>query len=809
MPSVVHAGLIAAVDRNQAPFISLHSVQAALDALLYSATSVPGQPLLGLSLVDEQLTDPAAPRGAHLRHFALHTLLVDTITQAYNRQRAVLGLPAVDVTASVVVLASALALDAQTGNHELLAWSVLYARYVRVDAALQQPDLADALNSNVRSIRRYQQHGVRRLTEALTAAEWSARRRQRRRRLSIALPSSEPLSLFGRDRELAALFDVLDQAPPHAVIIGAPGIGKTALVQGFLHKLIADDRFAAVAWLNDPPSVGFAYSQVRMTLLPPDADIEIREFLALRPTAIVLDGVDALWANPTQLDQLLQAWSSALVLVTSTRYLPFSQPHILLRLSELSRQAAATLVHHVSAGVHEAEDVPALSDMVWAAVGGHPLALTLLTRRTELLPALDGVEVGQTVEPLFRSAYDTLALSHRRALYAFVAMPVGLVSTHELLSIWHGLFTPSDVTELLRTSWLTRRSVEAGLVELPQAARQYLYRRLEHDTAAQATAVTLLDSLDRALRAGNSFAAQAAEHVIWAHRLPLTVSLRRSWLNYLWRRVAPAEALPRWRVLLEGALAASPVGSADLKLMYGVCLRRLGDWEEAADALAGAISDAGHSGDFLIQAEALAELATLERYRGAYESALARLGQAEGSAQRLNARALLDTIALERAQIAVDSGNAAWAEAQLALLADSLRVLALKAEVRLLQGDLDEAEQLINLAYDYLPAADYTAEARLRTILGRAHQQAGAATRAYEHFLAALTRLEQSDDIFGLNRARGNAAAVLIELGDLEAAGPLLRAAELEQVVLGDAAGLATTRHNAQVVRLRLSRGRR
>ena len=802
-------GLIAAVERNQAPFISLLSVQAALDALLYSAASTPGQPLLGLSLVDERLTDPDAPRGAHLRHFALHTLLVDTITQAYNQQRAVLGLPPVEASASAAEVVSALGLDAQAGSHELLAWSVLYARYVRVDAALQQPELADALSSNVRSVRRYQQHGVRRITEALTAAEWNARRQQRRRRLSIALPSSEPPRLFGRDHDFAALIDLLDHAPRHAVIIGAPGIGKTALVQAFLHKLIVDDRLEAVAWLNDPPSADFALSQLRALLVPAEADIDVREFLALRPTAIVLDGVDALWSNAAQLDQLLQAWASALVLVTSTRYLPLSQPHVVLRVSELGRQAASALVAHVSAGLHDAEGAPALSELVWEAVGGHPLALALLTRRTELLLTLDAGEVARTVEPLFRSAYETLSQAHRRALYAFAAMPVGLVATHEVLSVWQGLFTPPDVAELLRTSWLTRRSVEAGLVELPQAARQYLHSRLDVDLAAQATAVMVLDGLDRALRAGNPFAAQPAEHILWAQRFPLTPSLRRDWLNRLWREDVPAEALPRWRVMLQNELSRSTVGSAGLKLIYGVCLRRLASWEDAAAALAGAIADAGRSGDFLLQAEALVELATLERYQGGYESALARLGQAEGACRRLNARALLDAIALERAQIAVDSGNADSAEAQLATLPDGLRVLALKAEVRIMQGDLDEAERLVSAAYDYLPAADYIAEARLRTILGRAHQQAGAVARAHEHFLAALTRLEQSDDIFGLNRARGNVAAVLIELGDLEAAGLLLREAEPEQIVLGDAAGLVATRHNAQIVRLRLSRGRR
>jgi len=801
-------GLIAAVEPNLAPFISQRAVQSALEALLYSAANPVIEPLLGLSLVDERLTDPDTPRGAHLRTYALHTLLVDVITQSYHKQRAIYGYSAVSAGAPVVALLAALAEDGRTANHELLAWSVLYARYVRVDVGLQQPELADALSSNVRSIRRYQQHGVRRLTARLTALEWETRRHQRKRRLALALPSSEPPRLFGRERELTALTDTLAQAPRHVVVTGVAGIGKTALVQVFLHRLIADDRLEGIVWLTDPPSADYVLAQVRAALLPPDAKVDVRELLALRPTTVVLDDVTALWSDVAQFDALLQALASALVYVTSTRYSPLSQSHTVLRLTEIDREAAQALVHEVAAS-HDAADSDDLGEILWAAVGGHPLALTLLTRQTELLPALDCIDVTQTVEPLYVSAYATLSPAERHALYSVVAMPSGLVNVSDVLSIWQSLFSPSDLTALVRSSWLIRRSVEIGLVELPQSARHYLFSRLAFDAAAQTSADALIDGLDRALHVGSRLGAAAAEHVLWTRDLPVPPALRREWLMRLWRTDAPVDALPRWRVLLERELAEADVQRAALSLMLGVALRRLGSWDEAAAALTKTIESAGRDGEFLLQGEGLAELAILDRYRGAYESALERLAKAERVAGRHKAQTLLDAITLERAQIAVELGDDAAAEARLATLADSLRVLALKAEVRVMQGDMPAAEQFVSAAYDFLPAGDYAAEARLRTILGRAYQQAGALSRAREHLQAALTRLEQSADVFGLNRARGNLAAVLIELNDLDGAGRLLRAAEPEQLVLGDAAGLTTTRHNAQIVRLRLTRRRR
>jgi tetratricopeptide (TPR) repeat protein len=803
------AGLIEAVETKQAPFISPQSVQTALDTLLYSATPTPGQPLIGLSLVDEQVADPDAPRTSHLRQFALHTVLIDLIRRAYMAQRAVFGLAPVPEMASVSEVRAALGQDAQSASYELLAWSVLYARYVRVDAALQQTELADALRSNVRSIRRYQQHGVRRLTEALTAAEWEARRRQRRRRLAVALPVSEPPRLIGREPDLAALHDVFNDEQRHVVISGPSGIGKTTLVLAAVHELISLDQLEAIAWVSNPSSVEFVYSQVATMLLPQDARMDVREFLTLRPTAIVLDGIESLWASSDALDDLLRTWAAALVLMTSTSYQPLREPHALLRLTPLSHEAALALVGQVSTSVQDSDEVAAVGEAVWDTVGGHPLALTLLTRRIELLPTLDRVEIMQTIDPLFRSAYDRLGVTERRALYALSAMPEGEVDAAAVLSLWQGSFGPVDLSSLVRQSWLVRRSVEAGLVELPQAARQYLQARLGHDSAARAAVVALLETLDRALRTGNQAASKAAEQVLWQSHFPISSALRRSWLNLLWRQGIRDEALPRWRVLLEQTLTESTSDSADLKLIYGVCLRRLLNWDPAAAALAGAITDAGRVGDFLTQTEALVELAVLERYQGAYESALARLAQAEKAARRLNASALLESIMLEQAQIAIESGNLGRADALLEPLADSLRVLALKAESYALQGHLAEAERTINAAYDVLPPGDYSVEARLRTVLGRAQQQAGSLMQAHDHFLAALTRLEQGNDLFALNRARVNLAAVLIGLDDLDSAVRLLRAAEAEQIILGDSVGLAATRHNAQIVRVRLVRGPR
>jgi tetratricopeptide (TPR) repeat protein len=443
--------------------------------------------------------------------------------------------------------------------------------------------------------------------------------------------------------------------------------------------------------------------------------------------------------------------------------------------------------------------------VVWNAAGGHPLLLRMLTRSLELAAASRQPETTGHVLPVFAAAYAALESSERLALYAFLLLPPGEVLVTDVLDIWYGMIAPDDINGLLRRSLLVTRSLEVGLLELPQAIRTFLSVRLSESPEPLERIRHLVTRLDRRLREQHPQAEQVAEHLLRSNTLELPSALRHDWLLRLTETALAEDRITGWRNVLQAEVTQLDAPNA-LRFVYGVCLRRLALWDEAAGLLHQVVQDAGRSGDFELQVNALVELATLERSQGRYEAAQQRLQHAERMCARMQMADTLNRIRLEQAQIAIDVGLAEEAEMLLLHLPDSLRVVALRAEARLLRGDVEGAERLLSRAYDFLPPGDYNTEARLRTLLARTYERAGELRSAQEHFAAALTRLEQSDDPFALNRARTNLAAVLVSMNALDDATSLLRAAEAEQVLIGDAVGLTATRHNAQILRLRRTR---
>lgn len=158
------------------PPISEEAVRAALNGLLYTASARVKNPLEALVLVDMRLRDPLLPHSPQIRRYTLAEVLTDIITERLRGHRAALtlALPKPDDTREVVLMQ--IALDGATENIELIGWSWLYARYVRVDLSLMGEAFMQTAVTDERTLRRYQVHGVRRLTERLIALEHAARR---------------------------------------------------------------------------------------------------------------------------------------------------------------------------------------------------------------------------------------------------------------------------------------------------------------------------------------------------------------------------------------------------------------------------------------------------------------------------------------------------------------------------------------------------------------------------------------------------------------------------------------------------------
>ena len=143
-----------------------------LSTILHASTLSASNPLQYLSIIDAVLADPAFPPIANARHYALTQLVLTAIYQSLQHQRQALGLAPLLLTETRHQACQHLRHDLPQGASELIAWSILYYRYVRTDLNVALTDFYDCLGIHARTFRRYHQHGTQRLLQGLVQEEW-------------------------------------------------------------------------------------------------------------------------------------------------------------------------------------------------------------------------------------------------------------------------------------------------------------------------------------------------------------------------------------------------------------------------------------------------------------------------------------------------------------------------------------------------------------------------------------------------------------------------------------------------------------
>ncbi|MBL8161883.1 MAG: hypothetical protein JNJ61_07835 [Anaerolineae bacterium] len=178
------------------PFISIRSVRDALDSMLYGAksTSPVSNPLLYLLLIEVRLLNPDLPDTQIAREHTLNHYLANCITEQYVHVRQSNSL---DFSTQESLATVHSRIISERGFPELLAWSWLYHHYVRVDLAIHAEMFCSLADLNERTLRRYQQHGIRRLTARIVDDERAARRDNRQRRLLNVVAAHIPQELLG------------------------------------------------------------------------------------------------------------------------------------------------------------------------------------------------------------------------------------------------------------------------------------------------------------------------------------------------------------------------------------------------------------------------------------------------------------------------------------------------------------------------------------------------------------------------------------------------------------------------------------
>lgn len=153
------------------PVLHQADVRQALDSLLYRTRPLPDDnPLFNLSLLRQNFS-PHWTSSSIQKMMALSDLLTTSISNSYRHHRRIRQFPLPDIQSTLADTEIVLQLDVQSGSVELMSWSWLYHRYVRVDLDIEADTFSQMCNITQRTLRRYTKHGVWRLTERIIRQE--------------------------------------------------------------------------------------------------------------------------------------------------------------------------------------------------------------------------------------------------------------------------------------------------------------------------------------------------------------------------------------------------------------------------------------------------------------------------------------------------------------------------------------------------------------------------------------------------------------------------------------------------------------
>ncbi len=821
---------------KEQPIITREAVEAVLNSMVYStADTSAAHALYMLALVDDLLNDPTLPAASSAREHVLQHLLSAYIKRELLRHRYSMGLlgadsPKPDTPAweTEVVLNAAMDYlplehvitqiqqDVRTESRELLGWSWLYYRYVRVDLDIKQEQYSRWSSVTDRTLRRWADHAIGRLQTYLINMEWSRRTHHQKQRHYAQLPYLNHNYIY-TEASRTLLTALAEHNAPCVYVFGAPGIGKTSMVQTAVRHLIEERELDYVIWLNNPSSVDAIHEAVRKRVKRTSARRSVREILLDSKAVIVIDGIDFVQGSLADVDEMLAYFGIAIVLLTGQSQQTLSNITHTVAVQELNFAEVQQLVAKTTLIASDMK--PGIAQQLYDLVGGNPLglcmALSVYGQGGDLR-----VYKGRVLSTLVADVLDNVSDAAYR-LCCLLWLHLDHTATLSQLSIL------SDdahwpLAELTTNHVCVHSSADSyGLTSSVQAFVRDQYE----------TSVDFRDALHAWFASlWPTMVANAAN----CERLLLGLLLNervkpiadvdlQALAVAFWRCATYTQESARWLDTFErGMLRQQTMQDQWLQIGYAVCLRLGGRWSEAAEGLHKAIEISGASGDFTVQAHAMLELGILSRSQGQYADAL-RLLQRVEMMQQHHTSQLARRLYNEFCRIALESGNAELARAYLDKLPSDEQSILLQAELHLLldrpqQGrqlilDLLESDKTKHQAPVHAASGDGDSNidsnrlASLYNVIGRSYQLEDDSTKAAQAFQHAMTLYERGADIYGYARSQSNLAASYMKQGLLEQTEKLLKLALRTQQTIGDRVGVFATQHNLQHLhRLRLNK---
>lgn len=787
--------------RRQRPYISLRSVRDALESMLYSASNASSlsNPLLYLMLIEVRLLDPDLPDTQITREHELSRYLATRITEQYVRIRQLQGL---DTQTAESLSAIQSRITEERGHSELLAWSWLYHHYVRVDLAIRPELFCELTGLNERTLRRYQQHGVKRLTAAIVEDEYAVRRDYRKRRLLKLIAPYTLHNLIGRDLLLSQAQAALRSSASICLqITGAPGIGKSALTGTLLKWELEQDFLDHIIWIDHPNSMQ-SIRNMLMDWLPSESSIQLQEYVQLYAIAVILDDLELPAQEREPFLALLSELAGAQVIMTTRTYMPVAGSATIV-LHDLDQTEALTLIRsrlELQFPDFSEKDVM----RVWRCCGGNPGAIMLMCANIRVLAReCPGV---QSLDDALAAAVNSLPDEVVAAWIACVLVSQRATLVEDLLRLWPNTIELTHLDMLIAHNLI--QLTNGRYISVSTAARVFVANRFNHDLSTKVCILNLLVALDSELAAlATSESAHLLESILLGGWLDFDPAMKMRWLLRLWQWGLYNNRRADWQKLLHEYAVPRDADTLPLTLGYAIGLRSIAQFEQANSALNAIIAFCGERGLFDIQNRAMYELAVLYRMIGRYENAAALLYVVRRYAVVHSDSNLFNAATSEEARIALDMRDLERSELLLDSSEATLMSEMLRAELLLLKRDYAQCLELLSrLLQRYEMRMDVVA--RIHTLSAQALRGVGELRRAGEAQIAAVTLIERGDydDPYGLARAWSNLGALLSEMRDYPEAQILLQRAASLQARIKDPVGLAATRHNQALLRIRISR---
>jgi tetratricopeptide (TPR) repeat protein len=793
---------------SRSPALSAANLKRVLDAAR-AARPLPATPLRAFALLEQRLADPSVVAGSAAADLTLLEWLNDEIVEGLRGQRAHYHLPPPDVTMSLERAVEALASDFRQGAAELEAWSLLFMRYVRVDLDLPWERLEAITGQDQRTLRRRQDRGLRRLMHRLIQHEQTARREAHRNRLRRTVPPLPGHEIVGRAVPFNQAWSRLmaNTSRRHVALTGPGGIGKTALALLLTHRLIDEADLDSVIWLIASQSLTPADLSARCAealALPSGDGDALRACCQSWNVLIVLDEADSLFDDEPGMAAFLSLVAEARLLLTSRLTVTGGLDLFAVELPELSKGDAQAIVTRVWTEDRALE--PERWRLIWRQAGGNPLALEVAARLAARVPrhALESVwpqtqfpDQITLLDNLYERAWNQLDPAARRFwLAAWLLHPHSIL--HDLVSLVGGLSPAQAAQAAQQLGRLSLLNLDANgnRYRLHSVARAFLRQKVNTrpDVAgwAHEGALRLREALP-----GSPYAALLAYHLLdMADVLALAPTWCVEAIRAVWANITRQGMWTTWRPLLERLIAwvgeVSPDVRAALHCWLGVACRWTGSSDLAEQYLNLAAQLAAEADDLQGQVSALVELGVVYRYQRRYAQARLHVQQAAVIFQQLRNLEGEHRCRLELARLALDEQQPALALEQLRELPVSAHVAALACDAHLALGNFRQALVFAERALS-LAVGDRPNLARAQATVGRTYLAMGRLDEAEDYLSAALSLLEQGQDVLGWARAAGALARVYHLQGRIDEARPLLEAAAAQQRVIRDQVGLFTT----------------